>query len=81
MSEQQKRRLRYRLKTQGMCELDAWLAPLNDALEQENPQLLTQISQLLACEVPQLQAIMHGHQPIPKALQPWLSKQGSTRDS
>jgi len=67
------RRLRYRLKTQGMCELDAWLAPLADALTQPSMDMIQHVEQLLKHEVPELQAMMHGRQTIPNALQPWLN--------
>ncbi|MDQ6962725.1 MAG: succinate dehydrogenase assembly factor 2 [Mariprofundaceae bacterium] len=72
MKEQRRRCLAYRLTTQGMCELDTWLAPLKETLNQADDAFLTEIEQLLAHEVPQLQAMMHGHQPIPNILQPWL---------
>jgi len=66
------RRLRYRLKRQGMLELDAWLASLDEALLSDNVEVIASISTLLSCEPPELQAMMHGDKPLPKILQPWL---------
>lgn len=65
------RRVRYRLRRQGMAELDAWLAPL-ESVAMSHPELIDEIDRLLACEAPQLLAIMHGESPCPAALSPWL---------
>lgn len=69
------RRLRYRLKCQGMLELDEWLAPLKSALELElnNPKVMTAIERLVSCEAPELLAMQSGTQPIPEELKPWLN--------
>jgi len=55
-----------------MLELDRWLIPLADALEQQ-PTLLAEIESLLACEPHTLQQMMEGESAIPEALQPWLA--------
>jgi len=64
--------LRYRLKRQGMLELDAWLSRLDAAILLEDKDVVMAVSQLLTCEPPELQAMMHGDRPLPKILQPWL---------
>ncbi|MFQ5581829.1 MAG: succinate dehydrogenase assembly factor 2 [Mariprofundaceae bacterium] len=65
--------MHYRLKRQGMLELDAWLAPLEQAIELNDPQVLAAVDRLLVCEVPELLAMMHGDKPLPETLHPWLS--------
>lgn len=69
----QLRQLQYRLKRQGMLELDVWLLPLQEALATKDEQLLTSIKTLLNREVPELLAMQSGQQKIPKELQPWLN--------
>ncbi|MDX8387600.1 MAG: succinate dehydrogenase assembly factor 2 [Ghiorsea sp.] len=71
--EQLVRQLRYRLKCQGMLELDAWLAPLNTALEQEEPGTIHAIQSLMTHEATELLAMQKGQKPIPEELQFWLS--------
>ncbi|PIW51374.1 MAG: succinate dehydrogenase assembly factor 2 [Zetaproteobacteria bacterium CG12_big_fil_rev_8_21_14_0_65_54_13] len=66
------RRLRYRLNRQGMLELDAWLAGLLDA-DMDRAGVVDAIESLLACEPPDLQAMMHGESPLPEVLRPWLT--------
>jgi len=66
------RRLRYRLKRQGMLELDAWLSRLDTAILLEDKDVVMAVNKLLTCEPPELQAMMHGDEPLPKILQPWL---------
>jgi len=66
------RRLRYRLQRQGMLELDAWLSHLEGALALSDEAVMMAISRLLACEPPDLQAMMHGDKPLPQLLEPWL---------
>jgi len=67
------RQLCYRLRRQGMLELDAWLEPLVAHLAQgDDPALAAAASELLAMEPPQLLALMHGEQALPAALVPWL---------
>jgi succinate dehydrogenase flavin-adding protein (antitoxin of CptAB toxin-antitoxin module) len=67
------RQLCYRLRRQGMLELDAWLEPLAAHLAQgSDPALAAAASELLAMEPPQLLALMHGERPLPTALVPWL---------
>ncbi|MDX8409039.1 MAG: succinate dehydrogenase assembly factor 2 [Mariprofundales bacterium] len=66
------RKALFRLRRQGMCELDAWLAPLESALA-DQPQLADDVAALLAQEPNRLLAMMEGNAPIPVALRPWLS--------
>ncbi len=66
------RRLRYRLKRQGMLELDAWLSRLDTAILLEDEDVVMAVNQLLTCEPPVLQAMMHGDEALPEILQPWL---------
>jgi len=67
------RQLRYRLQRQGMLELDAWLLPLQGALQNNHPRVITAIEYLLSCEVPDLLAMQTGKQEIPEELKPWLN--------
>jgi len=67
------RQLQYRLKRQGMLELDAWLAPLQNALASQDKEILNSITNLLKQEVPDLLAMQTGQKEIPKELQPWLN--------
>jgi len=68
------RRLRYRLKRQGMLELDAWLSSLDDVLLAGDENVIIAINALLACEVPELLGMMHGDVPVPKILKVYLQK-------
>lgn len=72
-SEEKLRRLQYRLKRQGMLELDVWLSELNHALALGDKEILQHIEHLLTLEVPMLLAMQTGQEPVPKELQPWLS--------
>jgi len=65
------RRLRYRLNRQGMLELDAWLGGLQQA-DLGCMDVVAAIEQLLNCEPPELQAMMHGELPVPEVLKAWL---------
>ncbi|MFQ5519645.1 MAG: succinate dehydrogenase assembly factor 2 [Mariprofundus sp.] len=65
------RRLRYRLNRQGMLELDAWLAPLL-AADFNDKSIIEACEILLACEPPELQAMMQGDSAIPQVLERWL---------
>jgi len=67
------RRLRYRLNRQGMLELDAWLAPLLQA-DFTDTVLVAAVEQLLACEPPELQAMLQGRDPLPAPLAPLLCR-------
>ena len=67
------RQLRYRLQRQGMLELDAWLSPLQDALEKNHPKVIEAVEYLLSCEAPELLAMQTGKQKIPEELKPWLN--------
>lgn len=66
------RRLRYRLKRQGMAELDAWLAPLETPLRAGDLQVAEALSDMLTFESPHLLAMMQGDLPLPPELRPWL---------
>jgi len=66
------RRLRYRIKRQGMLELDAWLAKLDAAILSGDEDVIEAISMLLAHEPPELQAMMHGDLVLPEVLRKWL---------
>lgn len=68
------RRLRYRLKRQGMLELDAWLSQLEPALTTADGEFLAALEALLACEPHELAAMMRGVRPLPEPLRPWLSQ-------
>jgi len=70
--ESEVRRLRYRLKRQGMLELDAWLSCLDAVVLSEDKDVVMAVSQLLACEPPELQAMMHGDKSLPEILESWL---------
>ncbi|MBL4775444.1 MAG: succinate dehydrogenase assembly factor 2 [Mariprofundus sp.] len=65
------RRLRYRLNRQGMLELDAWLSPLLKA-DFKAEGVLVATNNLLQCEPPELQAMMHGEKDVPECLKAWL---------
>lgn len=67
------RRLQYRLRRQGMLELDAWLAPLTMAINTKKPDVLTAINEILTYEVPDLLAMQAGDLAIPEALKSWLN--------
>ncbi len=69
------RKLRYRLKRQGMLELDTWLSHLEPVLAHDNKALNSALAQLMDCEPDQLLAMMQGRSSIPEALRPWLAKQ------
>lgn len=73
MGSESLRRMHYRLKRQGMLELDAWLAPLEEAVALNDPDILVAVDTLLAKEPPALLAILHGDEPLPDILRPWLS--------
>jgi len=66
------RRLRYRLNRQGMLELDAWLAGLMRA-DLHSAGIVDAIESILACEPPELQAMMHDESLLPEVLRPWLA--------
>jgi len=66
------RRLRFRLKRQGMLELDAWLSGLEEALQLGDYELAQAVEGLLMQEPPELTAIMVGEKRLPEVLSPWL---------
>jgi len=68
------RRLRYRLKRQGMLELDTWLSRLEPALESGGTALNTALVQFMEYEPTELLAMMQGNQPVPELLRPWLGQ-------
>jgi antitoxin CptB len=67
------RQLRYRLRRQGMLELDAWLEPLVEQLVHGDAALVEAAGELLAQEPPVLMAMMRGERPLPDILVPWLA--------
>ena len=67
------RRLCYRLKRQGMAELDAWLSGLEEPLRQGDGELAEAVEALLSHEPPELVAMMRGEKPLPELLRPWLA--------
>ncbi len=68
------RRLRYRLKRQGMLELDAWLSGLDEALLSNDVNAISAMNDLLLCEAPVLLEMMHGDVPMPNVLRAYLRK-------
>lgn len=66
--------LRYRLRRQGMLELDAWMSGLQEALLSHDEVVVSAINDLLVCEVPVLLEMMHGDIPIPDTLSIYLRK-------
>jgi succinate dehydrogenase flavin-adding protein (antitoxin of CptAB toxin-antitoxin module) len=66
------RKLKHRLQRQGTLELQLWLAPLIQALESHDENVIGLVEQILIWEVPELIAMQTGQKPIPKELQPWL---------
>jgi len=70
--EQLMRQLQYRLRRQGMLELDAWLAPLFFAVNTDDEGVLAATKEILMYEVPDLLAMQSGTLAIPEALKPWL---------
>jgi antitoxin CptB len=67
------RRLRYRLKRQGMLELDEWLAPLEVVLEAAQPEAVAAIAGLLGREPVDLLDVMRGKRMPPACLQDVLA--------
>ena len=74
VSENEIRKLRYRLSRQGMLELDAWLAPLETTLEQGDGETVALVEVIVATDTPELLAMMHGEIPLPELLRPWLER-------
>ncbi len=68
------RKLRYRLKRQGMLELDTWLSRLEPTLEKHDEELSFAMVKLMNCEPTELLAMMQGNQPVPELLRPWLGR-------
>lgn len=60
------------MNRQGMLELDVWLAPLEQVLQTGDGEIIAQIEAIIAADTPELLAMMHGEQPIPEELRPWL---------
>ena len=68
------RKLRYRLKRQGMLELDIWLSRLEPALEKHDEELAIALTQLLDYKPEELLAMMQGGRSVPELLRPWLGR-------
>lgn len=71
-ADEKLRRLCYRMRRMGMLELDAWLAPLERPLREGEGEIIAQVEAIIAADTPELLAMMHGEQPIPEELRPWL---------
>lgn len=73
MPDVELKRLRYRLRRQGMLELDAWLSRLEPELGRMPVPARAALARLLT-EIPsvELLAMMHGERPIPPELAAWL---------
>ncbi len=72
------RRLRHRLNTLGMLEVEVWLSVFAKELERqgvEHAPWLGALDALLAQETPDIQAVMEGRAPMPEALEAYLVKQ------
>lgn len=69
------RKLRYRLKRQGMLELDTWLSHLEPVLESHDGELGRALGQLLNHEPDELMAMMRGRRSVPETLRPWLARE------
>lgn len=74
MKETDVRQLRYRMRRQGMLELDEWLAPLEKALDSGDGEVISQIEAMVATDTPELLAMMHGEVPLPEGIRPWLER-------
>jgi succinate dehydrogenase flavin-adding protein (antitoxin of CptAB toxin-antitoxin module) len=72
MNDSDIRRLRYRMRRQGMLELDEWLASLEQALESGDREVILKVETIIAADTPELLAMMHGEIALPKELRPWL---------
>ncbi len=68
------RALAYRLRRQGMLELDLWLAGLDRPEVWEDPEACAALARLLAAEPPQLLAMMRGEAPVPPGIARWLGQ-------
>ncbi len=68
------RKLRYRLKRQGMLELDTWLSCLEPVLGNHDEEFSSALDGLLNCEQDELLAMMQGRCSVPEALRPWLAR-------
>jgi len=68
------RKLRYRLKRQGLLELDVWLSQLEPVLDNGDAEPGRALAQLMDCESEELLAMMQGDQSIPEELRPWLER-------
>ncbi len=69
------RRLRHRLHTLGMLEVEVWLSVFAKELETqvvEHAPWVDALDALLAQETPDIQAVMEGRAPMPQALKPYL---------
>lgn len=79
LDETDMRRLRFRLKRQGMAELDTWLAPLEIPLKKGDRCVAAALAGMLDQQPPELVAMMRGELLIPGVLQPWLNVKSRIR--
>ncbi|MDX8411509.1 MAG: succinate dehydrogenase assembly factor 2 [Mariprofundaceae bacterium] len=79
--QQDVRRLRYRLKRQGMLELDEWLSPLEMVLEAAQPETVAAIAGLLDQEPADLLEVMRGRRMPPACLQDALAMASASMGS
>jgi len=70
------RALRYRIRRQGMLELDLWLGQLDREEVYADAEAREALARLLAAELPVLLAMMRGEQPVPPPLDRWLQQAG-----
>jgi succinate dehydrogenase flavin-adding protein (antitoxin of CptAB toxin-antitoxin module) len=66
------KKLRFRLRRQGLAELDAWLAPLEEPLLNGDQVVAKALTDLLDLQPVDLLAMMQGQLPVPVPLQSWL---------
>ncbi len=76
-AEANTRKLRYRLKRQGMLELDTWLSRLEPVLGNHDEEFSSALEELLNCEPDELLAMMQGRCSVPEALRSWLARSES----
>jgi len=62
----------YRLRRQGMLELEAWLQPLERAM-QDHIEIHRDVEALLAMEPPEIEYMMHHPASVPVSLRGFLN--------
>ena len=72
--EQAIRALRYRLRRQGMLELDLWLGRLDRPEVWRDPEARKALAKLMAAEPPVLVEFMQGRRALPPVLARWLGE-------